>query len=279
MGWLYVFMGVIISSAVLPATLTLMWKGQNKWAATLSPVLGLCCSITAWLVTTSKLNDGVITVATSGANNPMLAGNVVALLSPVIFIPILTLIFGVGKSLSCVAAIYLLTQSSDNYDWVSMKNIRLVDDSDVTTAAHMDLEAVHGRHAGLSPEAEAAEQTKLFRASKIAKITTAILTLVLLVLWPMPLYGTGYIFSEAFFSGWVIVGIIWLLCSTMAVGVYPLWEGRESLVRNFGGMWRDITGKGPRRGGPVTVVEGEKTADSGTQTPTHKEADAKALEN
>lgn len=97
MGWLYVFMGVIISSAVLPATLTLMWKGQNFWAATLSPVLGLVCSLIAWLVTTSKLNDGVITVATSGANNPMLAGNVVALLSPVIFIPVLTLIFGMGK--------------------------------------------------------------------------------------------------------------------------------------------------------------------------------------
>ena len=259
MGWLYVFMGVIISSAVLPATLTLMWKGQNKWAATLSPVLGLCCSITAWLVTTSKLNDGVITVATSGANNPMLAGNVVALLSPVIFIPVLTLIFGV-----------------DNYDWVSMKNIRLVDDSDVTAAAHMDIEAVHGRHAALSPEAEAAEQAKLFRASKIAKITTATLTLVLLVLWPMPLYGSGYIFSQSFFSGWVIVGIIWLMCSTMAVGVYPLWEGRESLARNFGGMWRDITGKGRRRGDHVQVVEGEKTAASGTHTP--KEADAKALE-
>ncbi|CAN9184030.1 unnamed protein product [Alternaria alternata] len=259
MGWLYVFMGVIISSAVIPATLTLMWKGQNKWAATLSPVLGLCCSIITWLVTTSKLNDGVITVATSGANNPMLAGNVVALLSPVIFIPVLTLIFGV-----------------DNYDWVSMKNIRLVDDSDVTAAAHMDLEAVHGRHAALSPEAEAAEQAKLFRASKIAKITTATMTLILLILWPMPLYGSGYIFSQSFFSGWVIVGIIWLMCSTMAVGVYPLWEGRESLARNFGGMWRDITGKGGRRGGPVTVVEGEKTAESGTHTP--KEADAKALE-
>jgi Na+/proline symporter len=96
MGWLYVFMGVIISSAVLPATLTLMWKGQNRMAAMLSPILGLACSITAWLVTTAKLNDGVISVATSGANNPMLAGNVVALLSPMVFIPVLTLIFGMG---------------------------------------------------------------------------------------------------------------------------------------------------------------------------------------
>lgn len=155
-----------------------------------------------------------------------------------------------------------------------MKEIRLVDDSDVTADAHLDIEAVHGRHAALTPEAEAAEQAKLFRASKIAKITTGIMTLVLLVLWPMPLYGSGYIFSQSFFSGWVIVGIIWLMCSTMAVGVYPLWEGRESLARNFGGMWRDITGKGRRRGPPMEVVEGK--GGSGTVTP--KEAEAKALE-
>ena len=32
MGYLYVMMGVIISAAVLPATLALTWKGQNKYA-------------------------------------------------------------------------------------------------------------------------------------------------------------------------------------------------------------------------------------------------------
>lgn len=154
--------------------------------------------------------------------------------------------------------------------------IRLVDDSDVTAAANIDMEAVHRHHAALSAEAEATEQAKLFQASKIAKYTTATLTIVLLILWPMPLYGTGYIFSQSFFSGWVIVGIIWLLCSTMAVGVYPLWEGRESLARNFGGMWRDVTGKGGRHERGVPVVEGEKTTDSGTHTP--KEACAKEME-
>lgn len=167
-------------------------------------------------------------------------------------------------------------RTTDNYDWESMKNIRLVDDSDVSAAAHMDLEAVHGRQIALSPEEEAVEQAKLFRASKIAKTTTAIMTVILLVLWPMPLYGTGYIFSQSFFSGWVVVGIIWLLCSTMAVGVYPLWEGRESLARNFGGMFRELTGKGGRRPGTVSVVEGEKSPESGTHTP--KEAEAKAFE-
>lgn len=96
LGYIYLMMGVIISSAVIPATLTLMWAGFNWHAATFSPPLGLLCALIAWLVTAKK-EGGDLTVASTGANNPMLAGNVVALLSPLIFIPIFTLIFGVGK--------------------------------------------------------------------------------------------------------------------------------------------------------------------------------------
>ena len=66
MGYLYLLMGVIVSSAVLPASLTLLWKGQNKWAAMLSPILGLACSLVAWLVTTKK-QFGEITVTSSGS--------------------------------------------------------------------------------------------------------------------------------------------------------------------------------------------------------------------
>jgi Na+/proline symporter len=51
MGYLYLLMGVIISAAVLPATLTLMWSKQNWWAATLTPPLGFACALIAWLVT------------------------------------------------------------------------------------------------------------------------------------------------------------------------------------------------------------------------------------
>ena len=95
MGYLYVMMGVIISSAVIPATLTLMWGSQNKWAATFTPPLGLACAVITWLVTAKK-TCGSLDVDCTGSNNPMLAGNVVALLSPLIFVPIFTLIFGLG---------------------------------------------------------------------------------------------------------------------------------------------------------------------------------------
>lgn len=105
MGYLYLMMGVIISSAVIPATLTLMWSGQNKWAAALTPPIGLVCSLIAWLITAKK-QGGDLSVASTGANNPMLAGNVVALLSPLVIIPILTLIFGIGMSANLITNLF-----------------------------------------------------------------------------------------------------------------------------------------------------------------------------
>ncbi|PBP20277.1 putative urea active transporter 1 [Diplocarpon rosae] len=243
MGYLYVMMGVIISSAVIPATLTLMWAGHNKWAATLTPPCGLACALITWLVTASK-TCGKLDVACTGSNDPMLAGNVVALLSPLVFTPLFTLIFGL-----------------DRYDWASMAAIRKADDHDLAADAHVDLDLVLGE--ALTAAAEAAlEQHNLLRASKIAKGVTVVLTLALLILWPMPMYGTGYVFSEKFFAGWVVVGIIWLLGSLLCVGVFPVWEGRRELWFTLTSIWLDITGKQhPSRfhRPEATYVEGKHT--------------------
>ena len=66
MGYIYLMMGCIISSAVLPATLTLMWKDQNWVSAALSPVLGLIVALIAWLVT-AKTNCGSLDVLCTGS--------------------------------------------------------------------------------------------------------------------------------------------------------------------------------------------------------------------
>lgn len=165
-----------------------------------------------------------------------------ALLSPLIFTPIFTLIFGV-----------------DNYDWLSMAAIRKGDDHDLAAEAHIDLELVPGERVTTADD-EAIEQTKLLRASKVAKITTVVLTLALLILWPMPMYGSGYIFSEKFFTGWVVVGIIWIFGSLFCVGIYPVWEGRVGLAYTFKAIWLDMTGKkhpGAYHSSTATYVEGK----------------------
>ncbi|KAI1212571.1 Na+/solute symporter [Annulohypoxylon truncatum] len=251
MGYLYLMMGCIISSAVIPATLTLVWKGQNKWAAALSPIFGLAFSLIAWLVTAHK-ECGSLDVECTGSNNPMLAGNVTALLSPLALIPIFTLIFGM-----------------DNYDWKSMMEIRRGDDHDLAATAGVDLEQTVGGHEETANEF-ADEQSKLMRASKISKWTTAGLTLAFLVLWPFPMYGSSYVFSKPFFTGWVTVGIIWIFCSLGAVGLFPVFEGRLTLVRTFKAIVLDLSGKKH-----VTAIRSENEgaaaidgkAASGDETP------------
>lgn len=73
MGFLYLMMGVVIGSAVIPAALTLTWGGQNWIAAAGTPVLGLIVALIAWLVTASK-QCGTLNVECTGSNYPMLAG-------------------------------------------------------------------------------------------------------------------------------------------------------------------------------------------------------------
>jgi hypothetical protein len=140
----------------------LLRAGQNKWAASLSPILGLVCALIAWLVTAKK-DCGDLGVACTGSNNPMLAGNVAALLAPVVLVAIFTVFFGVDK-----------------YDWKSMMDIRKGDDHELADAAGLDLEETPGGRTESSGEFEA-EQKNLQRAGIISKTTTVVMVSQL---WP-----------------------------------------------------------------------------------------------
>ncbi|KAF2767021.1 Na+/solute symporter [Teratosphaeria nubilosa] len=258
MGYLYLMMGVIISGAVVPASLTLLWDRQSWAAATFSPVLALICSLVGWLVQ-AKREYGDLSVASTGSNYPMLVGNLVSLLVPMVIIPILSFMPGLRQP---------------KYDWLSMKLIRKADDHDLADAAHMDLELVPGESRHSEHEGRE-EQEKLQRAAKIARTLTVILTLALLILWPMPMFGSGYIFSKPFFTGWVAVGILWLFCSSFCVGIYPLWEGRHTSSRTIKAIFLDIAGKRkPALHGRAEVAETvdveEKRDDKGIETPPDK---------
>lgn len=223
MGYLYVMMGVIISSCVIPATLTLIWKDQNWVAAAFAPLLGLATSLIAWLVT-AKSECGELTVSCTGSNYPMLAGNVAALLSPMIYVPVLTFVFG-----------------RQNYDWKSMQQINIVDESDQVRVDPED--PTYNDPAAVIAQDEH-YQSHLMKAAKIARWMTVVMTVCFLVLWPMPLYGSGYVFSKPFFTGWVTVSFIWLFCTTLCVGVFPVWQSRKTLFKVTRGMVCEAMGKG-----------------------------------
>lgn len=171
-----------------------------------------------------------------------------------------------------------------------MKAIRKGDDTDLAAAAHVDLELVPGE-SNVSEDMMREEQTKLKRAAVIVRSMTVFMTLALIILWPMPMYGSGYVFSEVgaspildlfrnyqqlttkqkFFTGWVMVGILWLFISSFCVGLFPLWERRHSMAHTFKSMYLDIIGK---RKPTLQGREGAVTEESpGSSTPDEKVTD------
>lgn len=220
MGYLYLLMGCIISSCVIPASLTLLWSGQNRMAAALSPPLGLICALIGWL-TMAKAECGELSVECTGSNMPMLVGNVTALLSPLVFIPVLT--FGFG---------------SQRFDWTLLLTVGTAADS-VAAPTDTTPDASEQRIDPYSPD----QRSALERARKIARWCCVGLTLCFLILWPMPMFGSDYIFSKPFFTGWVVVGMIWIFLTLYIVGIFPLVQSRATLVKICKSIVREATGR------------------------------------
>lgn len=115
------------------------------------------------------------------------------------------------------------------------------------------------------------------------------MTVALLVLWPMPMFGTKYVFSKGFFTGecyipnmlirnrtndvtgWVVVGIVWIFFSMLCVGIFPVWQGRKTAAHTIKSMFLDLTGKKrPMLHGRMEEVS--EDSESGTATPQEKVA-------
>ena len=51
-----------------------------------------------------------------------------------------------------------------------------------------------------------------------------------LIIFPLPLYGSGYVFSRSFFTGWVVVMFFWAFLALLIITIVPLYEGYKPLT-------------------------------------------------
>ncbi|RCK56376.1 Urea active transporter [Candida viswanathii] len=239
MGYLYEMMGVIIGGAVLSSALTILSKKQNWHAATFTPIISTALAIMSWLVCTKK-QEGSVTYLNTFMDDPMLTGNCVALLSPLVIIPILTFAF-----------------KPQNFDWklLDLRITRVDEDEELAEAlgevedpenlspVKSQISVIASQLVESERENYAQERATLKKAFKLCVIVCVTITICLLVLFPMPMYGTGYVFSKPFFTGWVAVFFIWLWYSAFQVIVFPIYEGRHELYHTFRGIYWDLTGQ------------------------------------
>lgn len=68
-------------------------------------------------------------------------------------------------------------------------------------------------------------------------------------------------------TGWVVVGIIWIFCSLFGVGLFPVFEGRKTLVNTVKFIFLDITGKKHPKKIHNMAIEGDVAETSEGKDP------------
>lgn len=193
--YVYLAMGVLIGSAVVPIALAIVWKKTNKMAATAGALAGLACGVAVWLGSAYILY-GTVSVFTTGQDLPLLAGNITSIL--------------IGAAVTLLGSII----KPENFDFRLMKQKILIVDAKIRKLME-----------------DESDEEYLKRSSKFGYKYSMALTLVLVVAWPMPLYLSGYIFSQTVYSVWVGIAVVWASAAATIIVLLPLIESRVGIVR------------------------------------------------
>ncbi|OCK80019.1 urea active transporter [Lepidopterella palustris CBS 459.81] len=213
LGWTLYMLGVLTCPGIFPTAFTILWRRQSRIAAIVSPLLGMATGIAVWLGSAHALY-GAITIATSGAVLPCVYGTVASALSPLPYSIIITLF------------------KPENFDWADFRNEKLAFEVERSSSI-----AVVDERLEVELEGDVHDQKQLKRWGKIAAIWAGATFLGHWVLWPLPMYASKYIFSQAFYSAWLIIAIIWLWGTLFMVGFYPIIGGRVQLLAVWRALW------------------------------------------
>lgn len=228
-------------------------------AAVASPWIGLICGLLAWFITTWKRSGEISVVATGDTTNAV-AGNVASL--------------GVGAIMAVgLSYVFPGKYQSDDAGHVERSNkimgigtFQAAGQSDVSGSIEQEGSREEQKEKEKNLDDEGSElpvsiarngivgvpeafqsndmqpmDPKLVRqGEKLTYVANIIFVLVAVILVPFTLFGTSYIFSKSFFTGWVVVSFIWVWVSMVICVIYPVVESTASLRGIGKGVWRDV---------------------------------------
>ncbi|KIL65155.1 hypothetical protein M378DRAFT_11013 [Amanita muscaria Koide BX008] len=237
MGWLYTFMGVILGSGVIPIALCITWKKANKWGCIGGSLIGFAAGVIAWLVTTAKLNNGVINVTTTGGDYEMLAGNVASFLAGGIIATVVSFLF------------------PEDFDWAATRAINTpvkpdpvpkIPEEDIVKTEKEGSDVKSGSIAEISSKStqqdidDELNPEHLHKAFVFASISSIVLFVIFILLIPLPLFGAQTVYTAQGYTAWVAIGIAWVFLSICGVVIYPIFESRHALMRIAKGVYTDL---------------------------------------
>ncbi|CAK9142803.1 unnamed protein product, partial [Ilex paraguariensis] len=199
LGWMYLAMGVFIGSAVLPIAFMLLWRNANAIGAILGTIIGCILGIITWL-SVASVEYGRVNLDTTGRNAPMLAGNLVSILT--------------GGAIHVICSLLW----PQDYDWVTTKQITVVEKENSELPA------------------EEFREEKLERAKAWIMKWGVGFTVVIVILWPLLTLPAGQ-FSKGYFTFWAIIAIAWGTIGSAVIIALPLIESWKTIQTVLLGMF------------------------------------------
>jgi len=222
-------MGVLIGSAVGPASIAILMEKANGMSIAAGAVGGLFLGLLAWcLRAQSEFGEVTGPGSASGTNTlgkdwPFVFGNV----------------FAIGGGL-VIAIVGSLIKPDNEFKWPMLnERIPLIDDVE-------------------PPKDDSESDKKLHFQYKLAVYASVILTVILIILWPFPMmWGLGT-FGKGRFTSWVVVEIMWALIGGITIIGLPAVE----TIRDFSTAKKVIKGASKKlKNGMVITVEEVKPED------------------
>lgn len=195
LGWVYMFMGNAIGSAVVPLWNMLMWKDANAIGAVVGAWGGMVLALATWMIY-AQAQSGKITVDSLGQLEPNLAGNLVAICS------------------SGIIHMLLSLAKPQNYDFKSMGDIKMLEND----------------NRGLAKEDFGDD---LLREAKVwVQKWGWGFTIVMVVVWPLLSIPAG-VFTKSYFAFWVFISLAWSFVATFVIIVLPISESWDTFTGIF----------------------------------------------
>lgn len=201
LGFVYLAMGILIGSAVIPIALTITWSKTTRAGAVAGALIGVMGSLLTWTSVAASEANGVIDIASLGGAFPMLYGNVVAIL------------------LSGLICVVISLAQNKKYNWAELNTHMKIVESDMTEQVKADI-------------AQAAQDEEtLKKAYKFSLKGGGILTIICVVVWPLPLYFSGYVFDLGFYGLWVGIAMVWVSIAAFCIIGIPIYEARGGFAK------------------------------------------------
>ena len=191
--YIYLSMGILIGSAVGPISLSLIWKKTNKISASISALCGLLLGVFVWLFSAFSLY-GNISVASTSHDIPLLLGNLTSFVSGFVLVILGSLI------------------KPDNFNFNITKQRIVVAEERIRSLIKEDNDELF-----------------LKKRTIFGYKYGIFFTLILVVIWPLPLFFSGYIFSYEFFLFWILLSIVWTISAACFLIVKPIIESKREI--------------------------------------------------